>query len=291
TAVTTALARLHVTGTPVDWSAWFTRDGHHPGTLDLPTYAFRHRRYWLADQDTPSTGGGEADDGRFWDAVERADLTALDPGFRTDQPVADLLPALARWRHAGRRRAASDSWRYRVDWQPVPETTAGLTGTWLLLLPYLGIDDAIVAAVTDGMTAAGATVRPVPLDGPAGDRELIAKALRDSDGTAGVVSLLALGGADAGAVLATVQAAAEAGLPGPLWWLTRGAVAVGAADAPVDPVAAGTWGLGRVAGLEEPGRWGGLVDLPAEVDARTVRRVCGVLAGGGEDQVAVRPSG
>ncbi|ATO13294.1 polyketide synthase [Micromonospora sp. WMMA2032] len=291
TALTTALARLHVTGTPVDWTAWYSVDGRRPATVDLPTYAFQHRRYWLIDQDGPVGGTAEAADDGFWAAVERADLTPLDPRFRTDQPVADLLPALARWRRAGRRRATADAWRYRVDWQPVPETTTpALAGTWLLLVPYAGVDDAVVAALTDGMTTAGATVRPVPVHGPADDRDLLAKALRDGDVAAGVVSLLALAGAGPGAALATVQAVADAGLSGPVWWLTRGAVAVGASDRPVDPVAAGTWGLGRVAALEEPGRWGGLIDLPAEVDEQAVRRVCAVL-GGVEDQVAVRSSG
>ncbi|WBC15801.1 SDR family NAD(P)-dependent oxidoreductase [Micromonospora sp. WMMA1998] len=290
-ALTTALARLHVTGTPVEWTSWYTVDGRRPATVDLPTYAFQHRRYWLIDQDGPVGGTAEAADDGFWAAVERADLTPLDPRFRTDQPVADLLPALARWRRASRRRATADAWRYRVDWQPVPETTTpALAGTWLLLVPYAGTDDAVVAAVTDGMTTAGATVRPVPVHGPADDRDLLAKALRDGDTAAGVVSLLALAGAGPGAALATVQAVADAGLSGPVWWLTRGAVTVGASDRPVDPVAAGTWGLGRVAALEDPGRWGGLIDLPAEVDEPAVRRVCGVLAGV-EDQVAVRSSG
>ncbi|WP_405089286.1 SDR family NAD(P)-dependent oxidoreductase [Micromonospora sp. NBC_01392] len=293
TALTTAVARLHVSGTRIDWAAWFTRDGRRPAIVDLPTYAFQRTRYWLSEEDTPQAapGGGGETDAEFWAAVEQADLTALDPEFRTERPVAELLPALARWRTAGRRRATADSWRYRVDWSGVPEPTATLTGTWLLLMPYAGIDDTLVAALTAGMTSAGANVRPVRLDGPDDDRELLAKALRDAEPAAGMVSLLALGGAGAGAALATVQAATEAGLSGPVWWVTRGAVAVGATDALVDPVAAGTWGLGRVAGLEVPGRWGGLVDLPVVLDDRVVRRVCGVLAGGGEDQVAVRSSG
>jgi NAD(P)-dependent dehydrogenase (short-subunit alcohol dehydrogenase family)/acyl carrier protein len=52
------------------------------------------------------------------------------------------------------------------------------------------------------------------------------------------------------------------------------------------------WGLGRVAALEHPDRWGGLVDLPGTVDRRAAGRLVGVLAGrSGEDQVAVRATG
>ncbi|PSJ24631.1 polyketide synthase, partial [Streptosporangium nondiastaticum] len=51
------------------------------------------------------------------------------------------------------------------------------------------------------------------------------------------------------------------------------------------------WGLGRVAALEHPQRWGGLIDLPETLDARTADRFAAVLAApGDEDQIAVRPS-
>ncbi|MFD0428377.1 KR domain-containing protein [Streptomyces zhihengii] len=55
-----------------------------------------------------------------------------------------------------------------------------------------------------------------------------------------------------------------------------------------DPPSATAWGLGRVAALELPHRWGGLIDLPAQWTEQTSARLVGVLADGAEDQVAVR---
>jgi NAD(P)-dependent dehydrogenase (short-subunit alcohol dehydrogenase family)/acyl carrier protein len=59
------------------------------------------------------------------------------------------------------------------------------------------------------------------------------------------------------------------------------------------PDAAQIWGFGRVAALEHPDRWGGLVDLPEEPRARDLTRLCAVLSGttAPEDQLALRPAG
>ncbi|MGW5698206.1 SDR family NAD(P)-dependent oxidoreductase, partial [Streptomyces asiaticus] len=55
---------------------------------------------------------------------------------------------------------------------------------------------------------------------------------------------------------------------------------------------AAVWGLGRVAGLEVPERWGGLLDLPEVWDARAADRLVDVMSGRtGETEVAVRGSG
>jgi acyl carrier protein len=73
----------------------------------------------------------------------------------------------------------------------------------------------------------------------------------------------------------------------PVWAVTSGAVSTGPGDRVSHPLRAAVWGLGRAVALEEPGRWGGLVDVPVEADPASLGRLVEVLAGG-EDQVAVR---
>ncbi len=41
-----AVGRLHAAGDSVDWTSWFPADPT-PRTVDLPTYAFQHKPYWL----------------------------------------------------------------------------------------------------------------------------------------------------------------------------------------------------------------------------------------------------
>ncbi|MEI5103103.1 type I polyketide synthase [Streptomyces sp. PmtG] len=52
--VLTSLAELHVRGGPVDWETLFAAD--RPRRIDLPTYAFQRRRYWLTAPDGAEAG-------------------------------------------------------------------------------------------------------------------------------------------------------------------------------------------------------------------------------------------
>ncbi|MFF8960085.1 type I polyketide synthase, partial [Streptomyces sp. NPDC014894] len=290
TAVT-ALAQVHVRGIVVDWRTYFAALG--TPRVDLPTYAFQRQRYWPegASSIAPQAGGPvDAVDARFWDAVEREDLASLVAELGVgEESLAELVPALSTWRHERRVQTAVDGWRYRVMWKPVGEVSAArLSGVWVAVVPAGAGDSVLVGALGE----CGAEVRRVVVPGGA-DRSVLAGLLAGVEGpVAGVVSFLALEGDGVWSTAAVVQALGDAGVGAPVWCLTRGAVSVGRSDRLMSPSQAGVWGLGRVAALEVPERWGGLVDLPAVLDARAVARVVGVLAGGGsEDQVAVRSSG
>ncbi|MGK5677412.1 hypothetical protein ACSNOB_31890, partial [Micromonospora sp. URMC 106] len=273
TALTSAVGHLWVAGVAVDWAAYHRQTGARPRVVDLPTYAFDRQRYWLDDpRPHPASEGANApSDERFWAAVESGDLGVLgdELAVGADEPSAALLPKLARWRRTTQQRAAVDSWRYQATWQTaaVPES-ATLAGTWLLLTAAGQENHPLAAELA---TRAARTI-PVPI--PAGaDRDRVARLLRDAMGAddrdANVVSLLSLteppepgavpAVAEVSTALTVVQALTDAGGTGRLWWLTCGAVSVGGSDVLTDVAGAAVWGLGRVAGLELPLRWGGLV--------------------------------
>ncbi|XVQ06186.1 SDR family NAD(P)-dependent oxidoreductase [Spirillospora sp. CA-255316] len=234
---------------------------HEGRRVALPTYPFQRTRYWLRAE----TGG------------------------------------------RGTARDAEGHGRYRVGWMPfsVP-ATAPLTGPWLLAVPASHERDPWVEAVAASLTGRGLELRRIPVTED-DDRSSLAARLAGEGEAGGVLSLLALDerphpaepniSVGSAGTLALVQALGDADVAAPLWLVTRGAVSVGRSERVGHPRQAQIWGFGRVVGLEHPGRWGGLVDLPADLpadmDARGVGRHLYAALGApdGEDQFAVRASG
>ncbi|MFB4270869.1 acyltransferase domain-containing protein [Nonomuraea sp. GTA35] len=243
----TALGEAHAHGARVDWRAVLTP----APPVDLPTYAFQRRRFWLTPR-RPAAHGG-------------------------------------------------DSWRYRLDWRPMPAAAATpvLSGTWQVLVPVARERHGLVEDVVAALTEHGAEV------------ETSSRARRGA--YAGVVSLLGLDEsahpdhpALSRGLAATLALAQPGGLhSGPLWLVTRNAITdtgapagpaagdiAGAADGggAGEPARARIWGLGRSLALERPELWGGLVDVPERLDERARAAFARALAQppGGEDQVAVR---
>ncbi|MFD8116345.1 type I polyketide synthase [Streptomyces microflavus] len=255
-AVRTALASLYLRGVEVDWSVGWS--GTDVRRVDLPTYAFQRRRFW---------------------------------------PEAAPDPAPAAWRRRGTAVPAGPR-RYRIAWEPlaVPEEPR-LSGRWLLITPDgPGAEDTALAC-EQALAGHGADVVVIRV-GVAVERSEMALMLPEFGTLAGVLSLLALAesphpgpqmpDACLTGTLLLLQALGDSRIDAPLWCATRGAVAADGTEE-VRPGQAQVWGLGRVAALEHPLRWGGLVDLPDPLDGPALDGLCAVLAGrDGEDQVAVR---
>ena len=281
---------LWVTGANVDWSAVF--DGLEPRRVDLPTYAFKRERFWLAP--TAPEEASAADE-PFWEAVHRLDAghLATELGIDDVSGLETLLPALSGWRRRREDDAVLDGLRYGTEWvatEPSPGTAG--EGRWLVVT---GGDGRLEARVLHAMTERGLSTETLTVE--TGDtRETLAGRITDLGGDFdGVLSLLAGSrgpdtGPDAALLTGTLllfQALGDAGVIGPLWCVTREAVAFG--GDPIDPGRAALWGFGRSAALEAPQRWGGLVDLPDVPAGFQLERLCALLTSpDAEDQLVIR---
>ncbi|CAM5643871.1 hypothetical protein GCM10010343_72690 [Streptomyces avidinii] len=301
TRMRTALAELWTTGASVDWAPAF--EGHHGTPVELPTYPFQRTRYWPA----PRAAAQDPQDERFWQAVEAQDLPALAGtlGLADEQPLRELVPALSAWRQGRKDRALIESWRYRIEWKRLPDAQgSALPGTWLLVVPAGAGDDTVVTDTVRALRERAGELLVLAVDAGS-DEAALAAAIRGVLGDATPAGVVSLTGTDTSAhpleavvpaglalSLALLRALGTNGIQAPLWYLTNGAVATADDAGPARPEQAGLWALGRVAALESPHTWGGVVDLPDTVDERTADRLVAVLTGtDGEDQIALRPSG
>ncbi|MER5886569.1 amino acid adenylation domain-containing protein [Streptomyces sp. NPDC001941] len=291
------LGALHVQGLAVDWSSALpaSRDTR---VAALPTYAFQRQSYWI---DPPAEAREAAVDGAFWDAVGDGEAERLaeliDAPERLREAVDELLPLLSAW---WRRQDADQKvggWLYEDHWQPAPLPDAPAAPGAVALVTADG-EAAAADALERALTDAGSRVHRLP---GGTDRTALARlldALPEAPDAVLTTASLAVdrgpGGTTGGflATLALLQALGDLQLAAPVWALTRGGTAVTDGD-PVPEVApALVAGLGRVAALEDPLRWGGTLDLAREPYEGWAGQVVAALsAGDHEDQAVLRPGG
>ncbi|NMM92506.1 hypothetical protein B2J88_51170 [Rhodococcus sp. SRB_17] len=185
------------------------------------------------------------------------------------------------WLGGEKRQTDVDALFYKVEWSPVPTESAHLVGDWLVVCCSDPAQLSRAESVIEALIVGGANARLLAVGESSCKREEFVGLLGGQHSFDGVVSLLV----DVDTNLALLQAMGDAGTESVLWCATSAAVL----DVS-DPGQAQIWGLGRVAALELPERWGGLIDLPAVWDSSIGQRLVGVLTGR-EDQVAIRPEG
>jgi phthiocerol/phenolphthiocerol synthesis type-I polyketide synthase D len=231
---------------------------------------------------------------------EAGQLVAEATAFRLQRVASALLG------DSGRPTAAG--LLYELRWQErSPERPAAApAGSWLILGDVGGVGERVAARLrrrgrevialparaarlADGGSTVGRALAAIP-GGPLTVLHLGSLDATPSERTS-AASLLADQEHGAASVVATVQALARPGVAGDraLWVVTRGAQAV-AGMQPLAIAQAPAWGVGRTCAAEHPELWGGAVDLdPADGPEEAAERLLeAVLAGDGEDQVAVR---
>nr|AEC13080.1 fosB [Streptomyces pulveraceus] len=258
--------------------------GAHPALLDASLHALPITRSFYETDDEvrlPFSFGGVS---LFATDVRRVRVRLRPRPEATSVWITDaagtpvlameslILRAVERTQLQAAEGAVGQAATFAVRWEPLSEARIAerVPGTWLLF----------------------GTARP-------GLAELFEHVLTSTEWDASAstpVEGVLVCPADASELLAALRETER--LDAPVWCVTSGAVGVGVDDPATDVAAAGAWGLGRVAALELPSRWAGLVDVPETADLgtaddnagrTTARLLAGVLTGdGAEDQLAVR---
>ncbi|NBE52673.1 SDR family NAD(P)-dependent oxidoreductase, partial [Streptomyces boluensis] len=283
-ALHAAFGQLYVRGVEVDWPAVFAGTRARP--VPLPTYAFQRERYWLDASDGDTRATARLDDHRYqvaWQPLPEPGTARLTGRWLVVSAPAGGAPELsAALRAAGAAEVVEltvDA-RTAADRAPLARRLREIAAQQPLtgVLSTLALDTPALDASALDTPALGA---PAPVGIVPDQLAPEGGSLPGGDGLPG--------GFTATVVLS--QALADAEIAAPLWCLTQSAVPAG--GEPVRrPEQAAVWGLGRVAALERPRHWGGLVDLPAAVDEDVWPRLAAALADpGGEDQLALRAEG
>jgi acyl transferase domain-containing protein len=284
-----SLGALYVRGFAIDWAGF--DQGYSRRRTSIPTYPFQHKRYWLAESSS-------------------------------ERPVARVASTAHPVAPEAREQLYRLEWRPKASSEPEARSVTERDGaTWLLLEDRSGVGQALAERLSERgarclrVVAGEGTVRQSDgvwtvdpsrvedltrlLEEGACDERYPLRgvvhlwSLDLPNEPTGVSSLAALR-LGCGGALTLVQALAAFSTrasPPRVWWVTRGVHGLGASEANVAVTQAPLWGFGRVAALEHPESWGGLVDLPPVCGEAEIDSLLRELASPAQaDQIALRHS-
>jgi acyl transferase domain-containing protein/acyl carrier protein len=273
------LAQLHASGFALPLADLY---GPRPGRpAPLPSYRFERRRYWPRIR--PRGQGGE--EGPLWRAVEGGDGRALAGllGLPGDAPeVAGLLPHLRRWRESLRLDEASRDWLYQERWRLAPDLAPGpVAGHCWLVGPH---QSALWSRALQGLSVAyrGLSLEEAREALPGAPAGLVCLYLPEPESRWDVALEQAL-------LLAQALGSRQPD-QGRLWIGTPRALSLAPHELPAGAPFQALWGFGRTLSLEQPGLWGGMVDLPDQPCLEGLARLLPhlLLRTPQEDELALR---
>ncbi len=281
-----SLGTLYAHGHMPDWRGLYPTPGRF---VDLPSYPWQRRRFWI-------------------NATPTRSMPIIEITTHSTQPLPEL--ALRR----------ADDWFYQVSWRPqplpaLPAITEG--GSWLIFTDAEGLGEQLAQRLTStGQQAIlvvpgnsyirqNDTYIQMNPQRPEDLQRLLRETLTGTAPLRGAIYLWALRAASDvesppqtaqtlvyGGALHLAQAMAAATLPSTpqIWFVTRGAQAI--AGEPAVAAQAPLWGLGRVLSVEHPELWGGLIDLDPHRSPDEPSALLGELSTStAQEQIALRGTG
>ena len=245
---------------------------------------------------------GDADD--FLRSVGRLTCTGLEVDWSALTGPAKLidLPTYAfqhqhHWLmpdHSVRRSGVpAQELRYGVTWRPTCVVDSA-EGDWIIVTDARRVDRAETVHDALGRRGVQARILRVEADEVQDPEALRARLKSCSLVASGVITVTTWAPVESpGRVLWSLVCLLRAIdiLPNArLWAITSGVHPEAGAAAEQVALAHAVWGLGRVAALEAPSRWGGLVDVTADASSEDLAGLAEVL-GSFEDQVALTRRG
>ena len=289
-----SLGELYVRGVPIDWSGFHQDNlGHR---IALPTYPFQRQRYWFDFKE--ETALSSAPSTSIVELLNQGDsqqlALQLDQAGLSDAELK-LLPKLTELlvkQHQQQLKIATlQDWFYEVQWQPKPrqlnqpsKNQAVQPSHWLIFADSSGVGNALAERLQNLghsyrlIYAESSYYRTAPevwsLDPskPLDFKRLFQDVAQTNTLPLKIVHLWSLDipldslesvHLGCGSVLHLLQAAQDSRFTSAqVWCITRGVMPVGSSLPAV--AQSPLWGLGKVASLEHPQIWGGMLDLASE---------------------------
>ncbi|MFF8452877.1 KR domain-containing protein, partial [Streptomyces leeuwenhoekii] len=270
-----------------------------PRHVDLPTYAFQRRRYWLEKPDprtTPHRARSTAPDlerteADFWQAVEETDTDTLAHTLHLDTHTLEpVLPALATWHQQQRDHARINTWTYQETWKPLhlPTTRPPHPTSWLIAIPETHRNHPHTTNLLTNLPHHNITPIPLTINHTTDLHHAYHHAHHHTTPPiTAVLSLLALDETPhphhphtpTGTLLnlTLTQTHTQTHPPTPLWYLTTQATTTHPNDPLTHPTQAQTIGLARTTHLEHPHHTGGHIDLPTTPHPNTLTQLITAL--------------